>query len=119
MTIQTVGGIVDPLGEITNENDERFVAPRVNTLVHVRARGPRSFPIDITSGTKSVRAYLACKPDATFRVKVGKAFNGPCSSSFQNFADIPPAGAKSVSVRVPSNTEYVLLIISTPESELN
>jgi hypothetical protein len=112
-----VGGIVDPIAEITDESDARYVASDVSPILDKRSRGPKTFSVDITAGTNSVRVYMACVPTSHFKVTIGKWFSGGCASTFQNWADIPLSGAESVTVDVdvPAKTRYSVLVIPTPE----
>jgi hypothetical protein len=113
-----VGGIVDPIAEITDNKDARYIASDISPILDKRSRGPKTFSIDITAGTKSVRVYIACAPTSHFKVTIGKWFSGGCASTFQNWADIPLSGAESVTVDVdvdvPAKTRYSVLVIPTP-----
>jgi hypothetical protein len=112
-----VGGIVDPIAEITDRSDARYVASDVSPILDKRSQGPKTFSIDITAGTKSVRVYIACVPTSHFKVTIGKWFSGGCASTFQNWADLPQSGTESVNVdvSVPTRTRYSVLVIPTPE----
>lgn len=106
--------LVDPLAEITDPTDGRFVAAKITPLLHKGAEGPGTFTISGLADVQSVRIYIACAPDSHFRVTVGKWFSGGCSSRFQNWADIPVENVRAVNVAVPAGTRYALLVIRTP-----
>lgn len=105
---------VDPLAEVTDPADPRFVARRVVALLHRRGSGPTSIPISVPKHAKAVRVYVSCYPASDFQVSIGKGFKGACASRFQNFADIPLGAARRVNLVVPRSTTYWLLVIPTP-----
>lgn len=111
---KTTHGVVDPLSEITDKYNSEFVSSSVGVVLHKSGKGPTAYPVSITQGTPSVRAYIACSPESKFTVRIGKRFSGTCASTFQNFADIPPQNAQRVNVEIPSNTNFTILVISTP-----
>jgi hypothetical protein len=115
--LTAIGGIVDPIAEITDKSDARYIASDISPILNKRSQGPKTFSVDITGGTKSVRVYIACVPTSHFKVTIGKWFSGGCASTFQNWADIPQSGAEGVTVNVdvPAKTRYSVLVIPTPE----
>jgi hypothetical protein len=116
--LTAIGGIVDPIAEITDKSDARYIASDISPILNKRSQGPKKFSVDITAGTKSVRVYIACVPTSHFKITIGKWFSGGCASTFQNWADIPQNGAESVivNVDVPAKTRYSVLVIPTPDA---
>jgi hypothetical protein len=108
-------GIVDPLSEITDKNDRRYLSQAVNPLLHARGAGPSRFRLRADAGMRSVRVYIACAPVSSFRATVGEGFSAWCASRFQNFADIPVRPGKiDLEVKIPEATRFVVLVIPTP-----
>lgn len=106
--------LVNPLEEITDPSDQRFVAEKVDPILDKEGVGAETFRVDLTRGTKSVRAYVACAPASRFRVTIGKSFSGACAPRFQNYADIPPGSASKVKLDLPASTKFSILVIPSP-----
>ncbi|SDZ54334.1 hypothetical protein SAMN05421684_6477 [Asanoa ishikariensis] len=106
---------MDPLSEITDSKNDRFVAESIGPILHVDGLGPSRYDVRLDAGTRSVRAYIVCAPDSPFTVAIGKRFWADCTTRFQAFADIPvEAGRREVAVTVPDATRFILLVIPTP-----
>ena len=115
-TVHAENGIVDPLSEIRDPRNPRYVDSSAAPIAHFRAKGSKTRTIVIPKSTKLVRVYLACTPSTTFDIRVQKEFKGGCSRQFQNWADIPTEpGATKLEVTVPSKTEYIALVIPDPK----
>lgn len=109
-------GITDPLSEITDKNDPRYIRQPVKPLLHARGTGPSQFQLRAGARTRSVRVYIACAPASSFNATVGKGFSGNCARRFQNFADIPVRpGELGLEVRIPEATHFVVVVIPTPK----
>jgi hypothetical protein len=107
--------ITDPLSEITDKGNPRYVDSAVKPLLHTRGIGASQFPLKADAGTRSVRVYVACAPTSSFKADVGKSFTGECSNKFQNFADIPVSpGELNLRMTIPGTTQFVVLVIPTP-----
>jgi hypothetical protein len=107
--------IVDPLSEITDKNNKRYVADSVGTILHVNGSGPSRYKVSIDKGTRSVRAYIACIPESHYTVTINKSFSGECAETFQAYADIPvQSGNVDAVVNVPNGTQFILAVIPTP-----
>jgi len=105
---------VNPLAEITDPSDPRFVATRVTALVNRQGTGPATLPLSTRKNMDSVRIYVACSPASHFSASVGKGFDGRCASRFQNFADIPLGSTRDVKLVIPKSTSYSILVIPSP-----
>jgi hypothetical protein len=107
--------IVDPLSEITDKNNERYVADSVRPILHANGSGPFRYKLSIDNGTHSVRAYIACTPESPYTVIINKSFSGECAKTFQAYADIPvQSGNVNAIVTVPNGTQFILVVIPTP-----
>jgi hypothetical protein len=114
-SVGPVAGIVDPLSEITDKNNSRYVDSAVKPLLHSHGVGPSRFQLKPDAGTSSLRVYVACTPTSQFKAAVGKGFSGECASRFENFADIPvPSGDLNLNLTVPGTTQFVVVVIPTP-----
>lgn len=110
-------GITDPLSEITDKNDPRYLRQPVKPLLHTRGTGPSQFKLRADTRTQSVRVYIACAPASFFRATVGKGFWGECARRFLNFADIPVRpGELGLEVKIPEATHFVVVVIPTPKN---
>lgn len=107
--------ITDPLSEITDKDNPRYVESTLQPLLHRQGVGPSEFQLKAEVGIRSVRIYLACTPASSFNAGVGKSFSGECSSSFENFADIPVSpGELTLKITIPKTTRFAVVVIPTP-----
>jgi len=115
--------LVDPLSEVTDPHNSRYIADEVATLLHERGKGPTTAAIDdLGSGTKSVRFFVACSPDSHFTLSMVGYYSGPCGRTFENTGEIPIIAGQSkatVTLDLPGGVSYWLLAIpiSTEEED--
>ena len=108
--------VVDPLAELTDKKNPRYVADQVTTVLHEQGTGPKTFQIAITPGTQRLEFYVACSPDSSFTVTTSTFFSGSCSTTFQNSGAIPvsPPSATSVSASLQISDTARYWIVARP-----
>jgi hypothetical protein len=106
----------DPLAQITDPASGDFVDASPLVLLTTSGIGSATASMDVPPGVTSVRPYIRCAPLASFRITVGKGFSTGCDARSADFADIPvKAGRQSISVRIPDDVTWRLVVIATPD----
>jgi hypothetical protein len=107
---------VDPLSEITDPTAGRYLPSDIEIALHVQGLGPRQFNIPRpTAGTKSLRFYVSCEPETSFKVTMSTFYSGGCSNRYANTGTIPLPGGDQplhIELEVAAGVQFWLLAIA-------
>lgn len=119
-------GRIDDLQDITrlltDPRSPEFVATTLTPLWSGEGAGGGDHVVRFNGplGVPSVRVYITCSGDATFRVTFGRAFWGGCGPHGMQRADIPigaHSAAPALHVQVSKGVRYSAIMIATPSTQ--
>ncbi|MCU1422355.1 MAG: putative rane protein [Microbacteriaceae bacterium] len=106
---------VDPLSEVIDPHNSRYIAQSVPTLLHQQGKGSVTATIDeLGSTTKSVRFFVSCSPSSRFTLTMSGSYSGPCGTTFENTGEIsisPGQTSSTVILTLPRGVRFWLLAI--------
>jgi hypothetical protein len=104
--------LVDPLVTV-NDVDSDFNQDDTGApVLHEEGTGPTTFTINRPTDAHSIRFFVSCAPDHTFKVTMGEFYSGDCGREINSSGEIPfdsKTGKLSVVLDVPHGVDFWIL----------